>query len=519
MSDSLTDPSSERTNRNRPLLAFLSAGAPALLLYIRTLMPDVGYWDTAEFQAIGPVLGVAHPTGYPAYTLLAWLASVVLQPFGNEAFRANLLSALLVACACGLIAALVAYITRRLVAGVGAAVIFAVGTRAWGIALHADPHAFHLFLASVLLVLLVVWADRQRSGLRADRFLVIAAVVFGVSLANHALTLLLAPGIALYVLIVYPGILRRLRLISACAVALVGTTIVLYAYLPIRSAMNPPLDYANPQTWDNFRYVVFGEQFQGTFSQRPPLSDQLRLIVRENWEQLGVLFPLAALGLILGFVRRPALIVMLVAWFALNWWFAIGYENADIGRYYLVPLMCVAVLGGLGVAALLKAARTLVARFRERARDVARWALAVAAAVVLIVPAIVAVPVRFNGVDESNDHSARQWLESLGHALPANAVIVSWWSYSTPLWYGQYVEGWRRDVTVIDDRTILDQNLGNVEQVVDSYFGKRPVFLIRVAYDYPAFRERYVLSPLPGVNGEAVYEVDGYQPAATTPNL
>ena len=43
---------------------------------------------SAEFQAIGPVLGIAHPTGYPAYTLLAWLASVVLQPFGNEALRA-----------------------------------------------------------------------------------------------------------------------------------------------------------------------------------------------------------------------------------------------------------------------------------------------------------------------------------------------------------------------------------------------------------------------------------------------
>ena len=40
---------------------------------------DADLWlDTAEFQAIGPVLGTAHPTGYPTYTLLAWLASVAL---------------------------------------------------------------------------------------------------------------------------------------------------------------------------------------------------------------------------------------------------------------------------------------------------------------------------------------------------------------------------------------------------------------------------------------------------------
>jgi hypothetical protein len=40
----------------------------------------VGTWDTAEFQAIGPVLGIAHPTGYHTNTQLAWAASVVLQP-------------------------------------------------------------------------------------------------------------------------------------------------------------------------------------------------------------------------------------------------------------------------------------------------------------------------------------------------------------------------------------------------------------------------------------------------------
>ena len=69
----------------------------ALALYMATLLPDVGVWDTAEFQTLGPVLGIAHPTGYPTYTLLLWLASVVLQPFGNEAYRADLLSATLVA--------------------------------------------------------------------------------------------------------------------------------------------------------------------------------------------------------------------------------------------------------------------------------------------------------------------------------------------------------------------------------------------------------------------------------------
>src|SRR5687768_15611526 len=147
--------------RNRELVAALVVGVPALALYARTLMRDVGFWDTAEFQAIGPVLGIAHPTGYPAYTMLAWLASVVLQPLGNEALRANLLSAIVTAAAVGVTAALVTRLTNRFVVGVATGIALAVSEETWAIGLRADPHALHLLLAATLLLLLVVWQDRM----------------------------------------------------------------------------------------------------------------------------------------------------------------------------------------------------------------------------------------------------------------------------------------------------------------------------------------------------------------------
>ena len=55
------------------------------------LLPGLGFWDTGEYQAVGPLMGTAHPTGFPTYVLLGWLASVLLQPFGDPAFRMNLL--------------------------------------------------------------------------------------------------------------------------------------------------------------------------------------------------------------------------------------------------------------------------------------------------------------------------------------------------------------------------------------------------------------------------------------------
>ena len=43
-------------------------------------------------------------------------------------------------------------------------------------------------------------------------------------------------------------------------------------------------------------------------------------------------------------------------------------------------------------------------------------------------------------------------------------MVVSWWSYSTPLWYAQIVEGRRPDIFIVDDRTRLDQGLGQSDR-------------------------------------------------------
>jgi hypothetical protein len=45
--------------------------------------------------------------------------------------------------------------------------------------------------------------------------------------------------------------------------------------------------------------------------------------------------------------------------------------------------------------------------------------------------------------------------------------------------------------------------------VIDSYLGERPVYLIRLSSDLPPYQDHYVLTPLPGVVGGAVYEVQG----------
>ena len=119
--------------------------------------------------------------------------------------------------------------------------------------------------------------------------------------------------------------------------------------------------------------------------------------------------------------------------------------------------------------------------------------------VALLAVVLAPVPERYDDVDASTDTSARAWLDATMAALAPDAVVVSWWSYSTTLWYGHLVEGQRPDVTIIDDRTIIDEGLGDAGAVVDKYFGQRPVYLVRLEGDLGPIRAEYELEPVPGL--------------------
>jgi hypothetical protein len=125
--------------------------------------------------------------------------------------------------------------------------------------------------------------------------------------------------------------------------------------------------------------------------------------------------------------------------------------------------------------------------------------VALVLAVVLLVPTGMELGDRYRIVDRSGDRSADLWLDQTLARLEPGAVIASWWSYSTPLWYAQVIEGRRPDILIIDDRTRLDMNLGDVYHVIDRYLPTRPVYVIRVEpSEIVGIPERYVVEQLVG---------------------
>ena len=492
------------------------------------LQPGVAFWDTGEFQTVGPVMGTAHPTGFPTYVLLGWLASVVLQPLGDPAFRMNLLSALCLAVAAGITVDLVRALTGSVILGMLAGLGLALTPIAWAIGTHADAHALHLALLAALLRLLVAWEDGVRDpgpGDRADRFLVAAAVVFALSVGNHSLTLLLAIPVGLYVLAVEPGIWRRPRLIATCVAALAITLVVVYLELPLRAGpFRAPLVYGRPETWDGFWYVVLAEQFRGSlldpFGDLATKAGRLGSLALAQFGPLALLIPL---GLIATVMRRPRYALLSGSALVITCFFAASYVNADISRYYLGPILIawtwLAILGGM-------VAEWVAARLGfggstwsagGRAGDESRNAVlpVMLLAALLLTPTLLALPNRLASVDARRDTAAADWLDRVLPVLDQDALVISWWSLSTPLWYAQMVEGRRPDIFIVDDRTRLDLGLGELSDVIDANLGRRPVYVLRQdSGQIDELARRYELEPLFPQEAGSLFRVVGPRAAA-----
>jgi Protein O-mannosyl-transferase TMEM260-like len=502
-------------------------GIAAFVAVRGTMLPGVDFWDTGELQTVGPLMGTAHPTGFPTYVLLAWFANIVLGPFGEPALRMNILSGLCVAIAAGVTVDLARVLTRSIPLGVMAGLGMAFTEGVWAIGTHAEAHSLHLALVAILLRLLVAWEDAS-PGPRADRWLVAAAVVYGLAMGNHSLVLLLAPGIALFVFAVEPRIWRRPRFVLACGLAMFATAAVVFLELPLRAGpFRAPLVYGRPETWDGFWYIVLAEQFRGSLiAPFSDLGDKFGVLVSRTVAAFGPLAALIPVGLVATAILRPRYALLTGVPLAITCFFAASYDNADIGRYYLVPALIAWTWLAMLASAVATAIRAeggeiwpeepetldapAVRRTGRRAALRPGTLVALALGVLLLVPTILSLDARGARVDRSGDLMARSWVDHTMKTLAPGAVVVSWWSYSTPLWYAQHVEGQRPDVTIIDDRTRLDEDLGDIYDVIDANLPNRPVYVIRAdPLEVAGLAERYALEPIDGPDARFLTRVLG----------
>lgn len=463
-----------------------------LVVFIRTLMPGIAFGDWAEMQVVPHVLGIAHPTGYPTYILLAWATE--LAPIGSVAFRANLLSAFCISGAMALVTAISLRLAVRPLIAIAAGLAFGFVATVWAAATVAEVNPLHVLFAALLLWLALAWQERPIA-----RNLALGGLVIGLSLGNHLLTVVIAPFVAAFTL--WTGRAefrsRRVLLLAGPAMVLLGLTV--YLYIPIRAVMDPPLAYNHPTTLEGVLFLVTGEQFRGQFgflSGDGParflaaLPDLAGLVA----DRATPILPIAGVvGLGLLVRRRPPFGLLCVGALVGS---VYAYSNyLRLEHYLLVPFLILAI--GLAVALEEVAGRSPAPDVDSASTrfQVARLRGPVAVAVGLALAVGLAVT-NWRDADRSGDHSGSDYAAQVMTALPPGAAILSEWDLSTPLWYAQLVDAARPDVTVIDDTVIVYDGWGSREAAISAAICDRPIFIVRVNEDELApTREAFRVEP------------------------
>jgi hypothetical protein len=313
---------------------------------------------------------------------------------------------------------------------------------------------------------------------------------------------------------VEPRVLLRPKLILAAVGTAAGVAALLYLELPLRAGLfRAPLVYAHPETWKGFWDIVLAKQFQGDVSGLVSnLPGKVEALLKLASDQYGPLIALIPAGLFVAAVKQPKYALFSGTAVLVTVVFASSYANADITRYYLGPVFFVwtwlALLAGAFVDAILYRAGATgepdaaaddevpTIAVPGRRRVAVPLAVALAFAVAMLVPTGLGLSATWKAADHSVDSGAQAWLDDAFGAMSPNAVVVSWWSYSTPMWYGRDVEHQRPDLLIIDDSTRVWDQMGTVSDVIDKYLGSRPVYVIRQSVsDIHYLEQRYAVQP------------------------
>jgi Protein of unknown function (DUF2723) len=325
--------------------------AIALLLYVRTLAPGLtADVDTAMFQFVGRVLGVAHNPGYPLYVLLTHAFSYL--PIGSLAYRINLFSALFGALTVGLTFLVARRLGCRRAIAAAAALGLASGAVFWSQAVIAEVYTLNAAIVAGSLLSLLVWSQTRRA-----RWYFLAVALFAAGLGNHTTIVGFAPGIVIFALLTDARFVLRLRALAVTAATLVGG-LLQYVFVLWRSNQPGAYTESRATSFHELVRVVLGGQFQDrlfSFSPRALLSERLPLLLGSilvpELTIVGLALALAG-GLWLLWRRRDQAALLLtgaVAVFA----FALNYAVNDT-PVFLVPtilvLWLVAAVGGERIA-------------------------------------------------------------------------------------------------------------------------------------------------------------------------
>lgn len=406
-----------------------------IIVYLRTLLPSVGFWDTGEFQTIPYTFDIAHPTGYPTYILLGNIYLKLFQ-FGSVAWKMNFLSAIFVSLGIYLFSRLLFSITKKFSLSILISLILAFNPYLWSVAIRADPHALHFLFTSTIVYLMNIILTTKKI-----QFVPLVSLFVGLSTGNHMLSIFFIPALFLIHLFVIKDIIKHKKytlLVLSLFAFIIGISI--YFLLPYISYIKDPLTINySLASYEGFKRHVFGEDFQGMMHYwlKDNLFDSLKYYLSLLQNSFPVYLWVFAIPALLIRKRTDVkLFIICLAIFVSTLYFSLRYQNASIERYFLPSFLILTLWIGTFLNFVIDKINLKYFQYIPL--------------LFLTFLLVNIVKLNFPIVDASKDFSARNWARETMDEVSQNGAILSWWSYSTPLWYMQKVENYRPDIEIIN---------------------------------------------------------------------
>jgi len=430
----------------------------SLAVYGRTLCPTVGFIDSGELTTNAWTLGIAHPTGYPLYTLLSRLA--VLAPVGSVALRINLLSALAAS-----FASFVAYCAfLRLIglvteggesawaapAALSGALCFAWSLTLWSQAVVAEVYALSAALGALLLWSL--FAVLQ-GGARTARYALLLCYLVALSMGNHLSIITVALPVAVVFVLAWVRSAGQWRILLAGAV-LGALALAIYLYLPLRSTREPLLNWGDPRTAERFLWHISAKQYRvwmfgssaGAILRR--LGEFVLLLFRQ-FHPLPLLVAIGGAWLIGREARKIGFFFLFVV--VANLLYVLNYDIPDIAPYYLPIFLVAAAMIGVGAYAGVLRIIGLIGGIEAADRRARLHSLSPIISLVPLILPVIAFAANYHVSDMSGNYLAYDYaMNVLISGGPNGIIVTNNWDIYSPALYIRHVEGLHRDVAIID---------------------------------------------------------------------
>jgi hypothetical protein len=434
-------------------------GLAVLVIYTLTLCPTVPGGDSGELIGAATVMGVAHPPGYPLWTLLAKLFTYL--PHGSTAWRVNFLSAVCDSAAAVLLFAAVRRWSGNTWAALTAAGLFAFSPLVWSYAVVAEVFPLNnLFVAALLYIV------QRYASTRNTRYALAGAFTIGLALANHHTFIFVAAPFTLWVFwLGREELFEPTALVKMAGLFFLG--LLPYLYLPIAASHYPAISWGHTQSVQGFLDHLLRREY-GTLQLGTSENGSGGQLVRGVAEYArDTVRQLLGVGVLVAFVgalsqwRREralgltAITAIIVAFYVVvfhalaNLPFDIAINREVTARFWQQPNLFLCAWIGLAVAALMRWIKT-----KSDSATVQRFA-APAFAFVLVGTQL---GVHYKAQDQSDNRVVYQFGHGILDGLPPNSILLTSGDVHTnSTRYLQQGERVRPDVLILD-RALLSAN-------------------------------------------------------------